>query len=295
MKTSIPRRIFLVFNTILIALITVSCIVPIVNVLATSFSSAEYINAGQVGLLPKGFTTAAYQFVLQDSRFWRSVWVTVERMLIAVPVNLILTILVAYPLSKPENEFRHRKYYVAYFMVTMLFNGGLVPTYLLVYNLHLLDTIWALVLPGAVNVFNAIILMNFFRGLPKEIEESALIDGAGQFTILRKIILPLSKPSIATITLFSIISNWNSWFDGLLYNNFTENYPLQTYLQTMITSSSETNKIVTNIEDMMMRQAVTGRNLTAAKVFISIIPLMCAYPFLQKHFAKGLVVGSVKG
>ena len=184
----------------MIALITVSCIVPIVNVLATSFSSAEYINAGQVGLLPKGFTTAAYQFVLQDSRFWRSVWVTVERMLIAVPVNLIFTILVAYPLSKPENEFRHRKYYVAYFMVTMLFNGGLVPTYLLVYNLHLLDTIWALVLPGAVNVFNAIILMNFFRGLPKEIEESALIDGAGQFTILRKIILPLSKPSIATIT-----------------------------------------------------------------------------------------------
>ena len=158
----------------------------------------------------------------------------------------------------------------------------------------MLDTIWALVLPGAVNVFNTLILMNFFRNLPKAIEESALIDGAGQFTIMWKIFLPLSKPSIATITLFSLINNWNSWFDGLLYNNYSENYPLQTYLQTTITASTEVNKVLSNIEDMMLRQAVTGRNLNAAKIFIAILPLMCAYPFLQKHFASGLVMGSVK-
>lgn len=293
-KTSLSRRIFQIVNVAVITMITISCLVPILNVLATSFSSAEFINAGEVSLWPKGFTTAAYKFVLADARFWKSVVVSVKRIVIGIPLNLFLTILIAYPLSKSEAVFRKRKYYVVYFMITMLFSGGLVPTYLLVYNLNMLDTIWALVLPGAVNVFNTLILMNFFRNLPKAIEESALIDGAGQFTIMWKIFLPLSKPSIATITLFSLINNWNSWFDGLLYNNYSENYPLQTYLQTTITASTEVNKVLSNIEDMMLRQAVTGRNLNAAKIFIAILPLMCAYPFLQKHFASGLVMGSVK-
>lgn len=293
-KTSISRRVYLTFNMIVIALITVSCMVPILNVLATSFSSAAYINAGEVGLVPKGFTLAAYQFVLKDSRFWRSVLVTVERIVIGIPLNIGLSILIAYPLSKSELVFRERKIYVTFFLITMIFSGGMVPTYLLVYNLKMIDTIWALVLPGAVNVFNTIVLMNFFRNLPKAIEESALVDGAGHLTIMMKIFLPLSKPSIATITLFSLINNWNAWFDGLLYNNFTEHYPLQTYLQTTITSSTEVNKVVNNIEDMMLRQSVTARNLTAAKIFIAIVPLMCAYPFLQKHFATGLVMGSVK-
>lgn len=293
-KTSISRRVYLTFNMIVIALITVSCMVPILNVLATSFSSAAYINAGEVGLVPKGFTLAAYQFVLKDSRFWRSVLVTVERIVIGIPLNIGLSILIAYPLSKSELVFRERKIYVTFFLITMIFSGGMVPTYLLVYNLKMIDTIWALVLPGAVNVFNTIVLMNFFRNLPKAIEESALVDGAGHFTIMMKIFLPLSKPSIATITLFSLINNWNAWFDGLLYNNFTEHYPLQTYLQTTITSSTEVNKVVNNIEDMMLRQSVTARNLTAAKIFIAIVPLMCTYPFLQKHFATGLVMGSVK-
>ena len=219
---------------------------------------------------------------------------TVERIVIGIPLNIGLSILIAYPLSKSELVFRERKIYVTFFLITMIFSGGMVPTYLLVYNLKMIDTIWALVLPGAVNVFNTIVLMNFFRNLPKAIEESALVDGAGHLTIMMKIFLPLSKPSIATITLFSLINNWIAWFDGLLYNNFTEHYPLQTYLQTTITSSTEVNKVVNNIEDMMLRQSVTARSLTAAKIFIAIVPLMCAYPFLQKHFATGLVMGSVK-
>jgi len=293
-KTSLSRKIFQIINVILIAIITISCLVPILNVLATSFSSAEFINAGEVTLWPKGFTTAAYKFVLGDSRFWKSAIVSVKRIVIGIPINLFLTILMAYPLSKSEAVFSKRKYYIVFFLITMLFSGGLVPTYLLVYNLKMLDTIWALVLPGAVNVFNTLILMNFFRNLPKAIEESALIDGAGQFTIMWKIFIPLSKPSIATITLFSLINNWNAWFDGLLYNNYSNNYPLQTYLQTTLTTSMEMNKLISNIEDMMLRQAVTGRNLNAAKIFIAIVPLMCAYPFLQKHFTTGLVMGSVK-
>lgn len=293
-KMSVPRRVFQMINYGVIAVLVISCMIPIVNVLATSFSSASYINAGEVGLLPKGFTTAAYQYVLEDGRFWKSVLVTLERIVIGIPINLGLSILIAYPLSKSEEVFRSRKWYVGFFMITMIFSGGMVPTYLLVYNLKLMDTIWALVLPGAVNVFNTIVLMNFFRNLPKAIEESAQIDGAGHFTILIRIFLPLSKPSIATITLFSLINNWNAWFDGLLYNNYTEHYPLQTYLQTTITSSSEINNVVNNIEDMMLRQSVTARNLTAAKIFIAIVPLMLAYPFLQRYFATGLVMGSVK-
>lgn len=293
-NTSLSRKIFQIINVIIISIITISCLVPILNVLATSFSSAEYINAGEVGLLPKGFTTAAYKYVLSDVRFWKSVLISVERIVIGIPINLLLSILIAYPLSKSEFVFSKRKYYVVFFMITMIFSGGLVPTYILVYNLKMLDTIWALVLPGAVNVFNTLILMNFFRNLPHAIEESALIDGASHFTIMWKIFIPLSKPSIATITLFSLINNWNSWFDGLLYNNYSENYPLQTYLQTTLTASTEVNNIISNIEDMMLRQAVTGRNLNAAKIFIAIVPLMCAYPFLQKHFATGLVMGSVK-
>lgn len=293
-KTSLSRKIFQIINVVVISIITISCLVPILNVLATSFSSAEYINAREVTLLPKGFTTAAYQFVLKDSRFWKSVLVSARRIVIGIPINLFLTILMAYPLSKSEEVFPKRKYYVLFFLITMLFSGGLVPTYLLVYNLNMLDTIWALVLPGAVNVFNTLILMNFFRNLPKAIEESALIDGASQFTIMWKIFIPLSKPSIATITLFSLINNWNAWFDGLLYNNYSTNYPLQTYLQTTLAASSEVNKLMGNIEDMLLRQAVTGRNLNAAKIFIAIVPLMCVYPFLQKYFATGLVMGSVK-
>jgi putative aldouronate transport system permease protein len=253
------------------------------------------VNSGQVGLWPKGFTLSAYKYVLKQSKFWTSIIVTLKRMFIGIPLTLILTILMAYPLSKPEYIFPARKYYVAFFMVTMIFSGGLVPTYMLVHSLGLFDTVWALVLPGAVNVFNAILVMNFFRGLPRAIEESAIVDGAGQFTVMMRIILPLSKASIATITLFSIIGNWNAWYDGLLYNNYTEHYPLQTYLQTLLTSSTDLSTMMNDIKNLMERQAVTARNLTAAQIFISIVPLMCAYPFLQKYFAKGLVMGSVKG
>ena len=143
-------------------------------------------------------------------------------------------------------------------------------------------------------MFNIILVMNFFRGLPKAIEESAIMDGAGQFTIMLKIFIPLSKASIATITLFSIINNWNSWYDGLLYNNYTESYPLQTYLQSLLNMTSDLSTMMKDVQSIIDRQAITARNLTAAQIFISIIPLMCAYPFLQKYFAKGLTLGSVK-
>lgn len=293
-KKSRYRRIFVVCNYIFISFITITCLVPIINILATSFSSPEYINAGKVSLAPKGFTLSAYQFVLGNAKFWKSLVITLKRVAIAVPVNVMLSILVAYPLSKDQTVFPERKYYAWFFIVTMVFSGGVVPTYILVSKLKLLDTVWALILPTAVNVFNTLVLMNFMKGLPKALEEAAMLDGAGQLTIMGKIYLPLCKPSLATIILFNLLNHWNSWYDGLLYNNYVDNYPLQTYLQTLITSAQNLNLLQSDIKDLAIRQMITGRNLSAAQIFIAIVPIMMVYPWLQRYFTTGLIMGSVK-
>lgn len=277
-----------------VAFVTISCMVPIINLLATSFSSSQAIIENKVGLLPVEFTTKAYTFVLNNHEFWTAAWISLKRVLIGVPLNVIMIILVGYPLSKPDHVFPARKYYVAYMLIVMLFNGGLMPSYFIVAKTGLIDTVWALVLPGAVPIFSCIVLMNFFRGIPEELEESARLDGANQVDILTRIYLPLSKPSLATVTLFSLVGHWNSWFDGLIYSNRTQNYPLQSYLQTLVTSTTE--KLLTgDLNDLMKLLDVNDTNMKAAQIFISIIPLMLVYPFLQKYFTTGLTVGSVKG
>ncbi len=240
------------------------------------------------------FTLNAYEYVVQSRKFWTSVRVSLLRVLLGVPVNVLMTILVAYPLSKDPNQFRARRCYVAYMMIVMLFNGGLMPTYYVVAKTGLIDSVWSLVLPGAVPVFSCIVLLNFFRGIPSELEESAKLDGAGQWTILTKIYLPLSKPSIATVTLFSLVNHWNSYFDGLIYSNRTQNYPLQSYLQTIVVSTTDLIKNG-DIDALMKLTNINDINMRAAQVFISVVPLMAVYPFLQKYFTTGLVLGSVKG
>lgn len=293
-KVSISRRIFQCVNVAVILIITLSCIVPILNLLAYSFSSSQPILENEVFLWPKEFTLQAYSFVVSSAEFWSSIIVSFKRVLIGVPLNVILTILVAYPLSKDIRNFKARKYYVAYMLLVMLFNGGLMPTYFIVAKTHLIDTIWSLIIPGAVPVFNCIVLMNFFRGIPSELEESAKLDGASQWAILTRVYLPISKPSLATITLFSLITHWNSWFDGLIYSNYTQNYPLQSYLQTLVTSKTELIKSG-DIESIMNMTGLNDINIQAAQIFISVVPLMLIYPFLQKYFTSGLTLGSVKG
>jgi len=288
------RIAFQIFNYILITALTLLCVLPIIHVLAMSFSSAAYVDSNLVSLWPLGLTTAAYRFVIKNVAFWTSFGVTLRRLLVGVPLNLILTILAAYPLSKDELTFKARKYYVWLFLFVMLFNAGLIPTYLLVKSIGLVDSVWALVLPTGVNVFNIVLMMNFFRGIPKEIEESALVEGAKQHTILFRLFLPLAKPSIATITLFSFMQHWNSWMEGRIYMNNTSYYPLQTYLQTVM-ESSDTVLQNSNLDAIVDQMAVSGQNLRAAQLFISIIPVLIIYPFLQKYFTAGLVVGSVKG
>ena len=238
-KTSMGRKVFLAVDVIVILLLCLICMVPLLNLLAYSFSASQPIIENKVFLWPKEFTLKAYQYVLESKEFWSSVSVSVKRVLLGVPLNTLLTILVAYPLSKDERQFKARKYYVAYMLTVMLFNGGLMPTYYIVSKTKLIDTVWALIIPGAVPIFNCIVLMNFFRGIPSELEESAKLDGASQWQILWRIFIPISKPSLATIILFSLINHWNSWFDGLIYSNHTTNYPLQSYLQTLVTSTTE--------------------------------------------------------
>lgn len=264
------------------------------NLLANSFSSSQAIIENRVSLWPVDFTWKAYSYVLGNNEFWTSAMVSLKRVLTGVPLNVILTVLVAYPLSKSEQVFPSRKYYVAFMLTVMLFNGGLMPTYFVVAKTNLIDTIWSMTLPGAVPVFSCIVLMNFFRGIPEELEESARLDGANQFRIMTGIYLPLSKPSIATVTLFSLIFHWNSWFDGLIYSNYTQNYPLQSYLQTLVTSTTEAIQ-ANDLKAIMELIQVNDTNMKAAQIFISIIPLMIVYPFLQKYFTTGLTLGSVKG
>lgn len=293
-KVSPGRRVFLVCNTVLILLIMVICLVPIINVLAQSFSSSHAIVSNRVKLLPVEFTTSAYSYVMQNNEFWQAVWVSCKRVILGVPLSMLLTVMAAYPLSKSDQVFKARKYYSAYFIFLMIFNGGLIPTYMVIANLQLVDTIWALVLPCGVPIFNVILMMNFFRGIPESLEESAMLEGAGQWTIMARIYIPLSKPSIATVLLFSLINHWNSWFDGLIYSNFTSNYPLQSYLQTLVVdmrSLMETG----DVQSIVKALSVNDTNLKAAQIFISIIPLMVIYPFCQKYFTAGLTLGSVKG
>lgn len=291
---SIGRRIFHAANYTILILTSLLCILPFINLLAVSFSSSAAVSAGNVAFWPVDFTTKAYEFALTGGKFFTALWISVQRVVLGTLINLILIVLTAYPLSKSNLKLTGRNIYMTFFIITILFNGGLIPTYLVVVKTGLIDSIWSLILPGALPVFSMIILMNFIRGLPEEIEESAIIDGAGPFQILTRILLPLLKPALATVGLFSIVGHWNSWFDGIIYMNNPVNYPLQSYLQTLLQSFEQIMlKSGTDYTQLLsMMNARTGR---AAQMFLGAIPILLVYPFLQKYFTKGLVLGSVKG
>ncbi|KPV58518.1 ABC transporter permease [Paenibacillus sp. A3] len=292
MKTSLGRKLFIACNYIFLALLSFLCLMPIIHILAISFSSGTAAAAGQVTLWPVEFTTAAYNNVFGKPEYLRAFWVSVQRVVLGTTLSMFLTILTAYPLSKEPRQFRLRTFYAWFFVFTILFSGGLIPTYLTIKSLNLIDSIWALILPTAVPVFNVILLLNFYRNLPKELEESSRIDGAGHFTTLWKIYVPLSLPALATTGLFTMVGHWNSWFDGMLYMNHTENYPLQTFLQTVIIKMDFRFIKAENAELMLKLSDRTSR---AAQIFVAAFPILVVYPFLQKLFIKGIVMGSVKG
>lgn len=270
------------------------CLIPLVNTLALSFSSSVMAGSGTVTFWPKQFTLAAYEAILSERQFFGSFWVSIKRVVLGGGINFLTMVLAAFPLSHSDKTFRGRNVYMYIFIFTMLFSGGLIPTYIVVSKLRLMDTLWALVLPGAVPVWNCILLMNFFRSLPNELEEAAIIDGAVPFQIMLKVYLPVSLPSLATVMLFCIVGHWNEFFSGLIYMNHSDNYPLATYISTIVDTAKDLN-LITDPEEIERLMQVSSRNMSSAKIFVSMIPILLVYPFLQKYFVKGIVLGSVKG
>lgn len=293
-KASLSRRTFLIFNYLLMALVCLSCVLPFVHLLAVSLSGRAAVAAGKVSFLPVDFTLSSYEYALKKGDFLRSLLNSLVRTFLGTSVNLLLMVITAYPLSKPKEKLLGRNIYMAYFVFTMLFSGGMIPTYLVVSRAHLKDTIWSLILPGALPVYNMIILMNFIRGLPEELQEAARMDGATEFQLLRRVVLPLLKPSLATVGLFCIVAHWNDWFSGIIYMSSREKYPLATYMQTLLRSfESLMRQAGTNYSQLVAQINVqTGR---AAQLFLGALPVMLVYPFLQKYFTSGLTLGSVKG
>lgn len=289
---SLSRKIFVVANYVFLACLALLCILPLINVLAISFSSSAALDAGKVTLWPVEFSALAYNHIAENDAFLNSIWISVQRVLIGVALNFVLTILVAYPLSREVAQFRMRTVYVWIFVFTMLFSGGLIPTYIVIKELGLIDTIWALVLPGAVPVFNVILLLNFFRNLPKELSESAFIDGAGHGQTLFYIMVPLSLPAQATVTLFAIVGHWNEWFSGLIYMNSPDHYPLASYLQTIIIQMDLSS--ITDVSLLELMSKLNNRSLKSAQIFLGALPVLMIYPFMQRYFMKGIVLGSVK-
>lgn len=291
---SVGGRIRTIVIYIIVIALALLCLLPLWNIVARSFSSSAAVVANKVGLLPVQFTLAPYQKILSDSQFWRSFGISVLRVAIALVLNVGLIILMAYPLSKSKRQFKGRNIYMYFLIFAMLFNGGMIPTYLVVKQLNLLNTIWGLILPGAVPIFSVIMVMNFFIGIPDSLEEAAKIDGANPLQILLGIYVPCAKASIATVALFSIVGSWNDFYSGLIYITKIHNYPLMTYIQSLTVNLEELLKAGGNLSALTNVAEVSNQNLNAAKIVVAVIPLLMIYPLLQKYLITGIVMGAVK-
>jgi len=292
MRISAGRKGFVAFNYIFLTLLSLLCLFPLIHMLALSLSSGSAAAAGKVGLWPVETTIAAYKNILNKPQYLTAFGISVQRLVLGTVISMVLTIITAYPLSKENRSFQFRTVYAWFFVFTILFSGGLIPWFMTIRQLGMMDTLWALVLPGAVSVFNIILLLNFYRGLPKELDESARMDGAGHFRTLWSIIVPLSMPALATVGLFTMVLHWNSWFDGLILMNRPEHYPLQSFLQTIVI---QRDMRFISADDVELLKLISDRTSSAAQIFVASVPILLVYPFLQRFFIKGIVMGSVKG
>ncbi|UUZ78994.1 carbohydrate ABC transporter permease [Paenibacillus sp. P26] len=288
---TLPVRIGETALILLMIVISLLSLAPVLHTVAVSFSNNSAAAGGLVKFWPVGFNFASYHKIIEEPHFMNSFFVSVKRVLLGGSVNFVLTVLMAYPLSRSSKEFPLRNIYMWFMLFTMLFSGGVIPLYLTVKTLGLFNSLWALVLPGAVPVFNVVLLMNFFRNMPKELTDAAYIDGAGPWYMLLRIFLPLSLPSLATVTLFSVVGHWNAFFDGMIFMRSTEHYPLQTYIQRLVV---QLNVSVLDSSQQEPLSKVSDKTLNAAKIVVSMVPILAVYPFLQKYFIHGIMLGSVK-
>lgn len=291
---SIGSKIRYIIIHVVVILLAVLCLLPLWNIVCISFSSSAAVAGNRVGLLPVQATVAAYEKIIGDGQFWRSFGISVLRVIVALGLNLLMIILMAYPLSKTKSEFRARNIYMYLLVFAMLFSGGMIPTYLVIKELGLLNSIWSLILPGAVPIFSVIMVMNFFMGIPKSLEEAATLDGATPLQVLLRIYVPCSKPSLATVALFSIVGNWNDFYSGLIYITKIKNYPVMTYIQSLSVNLEELIKAGSSSQALANAAEVSNQNLNAAKIVVAVVPLLLIYPMLQKYLITGIVMGSVK-
>lgn len=279
---------YLITGTLLA--IGLSTLLPLINTLAISLSEKAAVSGGLVKLFPVGFNLTSYGYIISDEKFWRAFGVSVLRVILGGSLNFVMAVITAFPLSRSSNVFPGRTIFIWMFVFGMILNVGVVPWYLTIARYQLIDSIWALVLPGAIPIWNVIILMNFFRNIPKELDEAARIDGASPWQLLWKIYLPISLPALATITLFSVVGHWNSFFDGLILMNNPDNYPLQTYIQQLVIA----DRPLLHGGQAQLLSRLSNNTLNAAKLFIAMIPILIVYPFLQRYFIRGITLGAVK-
>ncbi|MFY9176790.1 MAG: carbohydrate ABC transporter permease [Caldicoprobacterales bacterium] len=291
-KPTFGEKVFNVINYTLLAFLTITFIVPFLNVIATSFiSEKELIERGFV-LIPRDFDLTSYKLFLRKGSVLVDAYkVTVLRVVLGSVINLFVTAMFAYPMAK--KDLPGRNFFITMVFITMLIGGGLIPTYMVVKSLNLINSFWALIIPSMMSVWNMLILRNFFYTIPPSLEESAFIDGATPFIVLTRIILPLSLPSLATIGLFYAVGHWNAWFDAVIYINEPEKYPVQVILRNFVLNMTAYELELEESTGLGAKPpSVTIRSTV---IVISTLPMLFIYPFVQKYFVKGIMVGSVKG
>lgn len=282
-------RVFQVVNGIVLTGVVLVTLFPFVNIVARSFSGEQQIRSGQVTLWPKGFNLTTYDRVMSDSLFWINYRNTVVYTIVATVIALVLTTCYAYVLSK--RDLRGRGLLVGVAVFTMFFNGGLIPNYVLVSALGLRNTLWAIVLPNAISVFNLLVMKAFFESLPTELEEAAAVDGSGTYGTLWRIVLPLSKAVLATMLLFYAVAFWNSWFAGFLYMDRQELFPVTVYLRNLIAGATSGTDNNASSEAALQIAA----SIQAVTIVLTMLPIMLVYPFIQRFFVSGVMLGAVKG
>lgn len=286
-------KVFDTINVVFMILLILVFLIPFIVVVSTSFvGPSESAVRGTYQLYPKAFDFSCYKVLLsRGSTIYRAYGITIFRSIFGTALSLLATVMLAYGLSKKNLPFR--KSLTMFVFFPMIFSGGMIPTYLLVRNIGVYNTIWAMILPCAINVWNTLLMRNFFSQIPDSLEESAKVDGATTVCTLFKIILPLSLPSIATVGLFYAVAHWNSWFDAAMYINKNELFPLQLILRNIIMamSSGDINNNALN----SLTDTPPTESMKCAAIVVTTLPIMCVYPFIQKYFVKGVMVGSVKG
>lgn len=293
MDNSRGDRVFDAINTLLLVLITVIVLYPLVFVLSASISDPSVVARGQLWLLPKGINFVGYERVFQNKEILTGYMNTIVYTLIGTVINLVLTICAAYPLSRPD--FRGRNVITAIIVFTIFFSGGLIPTYLLVKNLGMLNSIWALLIPNAISVYNVIIMRTFFQSsIPQEIQEAASIDGCNNFRILLRVVLPLSMPIIAVMVLFYAVGHWNAFFNALIYLSDRDKYPLQLILREILIQG-QMAAMIDMADDSLAKKLMEVEVIKYAVVVIANLPVLLLYPLLQKYFVKGVMIGALKG